>query len=80
MNNSYDTMQSKYNQAAIELRRPLPLALAVLAVLGWLIVVGLVWTLVSQRTAHQTELEQMKQAQGSPVSYTHLTLPTILLV
>jgi uncharacterized protein HemX len=57
-----------------ELRRPLPLALAAAAVLGWLVVVWLAWSASAQRaelarneaalTELAGELERQRQASG----------------
>ena len=47
---------SQFEFAQRELKRPLPLALAIAAIVGWIAVAGLGWTLSKQNAEHREEM------------------------
>lgn len=65
MSDTDGAMRRQFDMAQRELRRPLPLALAIIAIVGWLVVVGLAWALASQRSEHREQISRVERTQGN---------------
>ena len=57
MSNSHDARSVRYEIVRRELQRPVPLGLALLALLGWLSVAYVAWSSDAQRRALHTQLD-----------------------
>src|SRR5690606_3817365 len=58
-------MQDRVNLVQRELRRPVPMTLAIVAVIGWIAVAGFAWSMASQRAEHREEIARLEQTQGN---------------
>lgn len=65
MSDNENTARARFDFAQRELRRPVPLTLAIAAVIGWLGVIGLGWMLMSQGAEYRQEIAQLEQTQGA---------------